>query len=72
MTFDDWSIFCKYNYRVRSLMFCMNLEPYRVSTEVWGALECPPFSLPLLPNLTSLSWDAPSGPFSYIRSFVND
>ncbi|OAX42308.1 hypothetical protein K503DRAFT_863139 [Rhizopogon vinicolor AM-OR11-026] len=68
MTFDDWSIFCKYNHRVRSLH--MKYMIYRVDNEVWGTLYCPPFSLPLLPNLTSLAWYAPREAFPCIRSFV--
>ncbi|OJA11513.1 hypothetical protein AZE42_06618 [Rhizopogon vesiculosus] len=68
MTFDDWSIFCKYNHRVHSLH--MKYTSYRVGNEIWGTLCCPPFSLPLLPNLTSLAWYAPREAFPYIRSFV--
>ncbi|OAX38266.1 hypothetical protein K503DRAFT_691844, partial [Rhizopogon vinicolor AM-OR11-026] len=73
MTLDDWTIFCKYNHRVRSLHHDMRLTSSpsaRIGTEIWGALGCPPFSLPLLPNLRSLTWDAPSGIFSYIQWFV--
>jgi hypothetical protein len=68
MTCDDWSIFCKYNHRVHSLH--MKATPCGVSTEILIALGYPPFSLPLLPNLMSLTWDAHSGTFPYIRSFV--
>ncbi|KAJ8592381.1 hypothetical protein M405DRAFT_931524 [Rhizopogon salebrosus TDB-379] len=68
MTSDDWSIFCKYNHRVHSLH--MKASPCGVSTEILIALGYPPFSLPLLPNLMSLTWDAPSGIFPYIRSFM--
>ncbi|KAG1781197.1 hypothetical protein EV702DRAFT_1193380 [Suillus placidus] len=74
MTFDDWSVFCKYNHRVRSF------RPYCyltvAGTEIWRALSCPPFPLPLLPNLTSLtweSWDAAANTnevFQYIGLFV--
>ncbi|OAX31744.1 hypothetical protein K503DRAFT_777319 [Rhizopogon vinicolor AM-OR11-026] len=71
MMLDDWSIFCKYNYRVHSLHHDMRL-PSRtwIGTEIWGTFGCPPFSLPLLPNLRSLTWDIPSEIFSYIRWFV--
>ncbi|OJA11501.1 hypothetical protein AZE42_06617 [Rhizopogon vesiculosus] len=68
VTFDDWSIFCKYNHRVRSLR--MRWSSYRVGTGIWDAFGCPPFSPPLLPNLTSLEWYAPSRAFPCIRSFV--
>ncbi|OAX38269.1 hypothetical protein K503DRAFT_866266 [Rhizopogon vinicolor AM-OR11-026] len=68
MTFDDWSIFCKYSHRIRSLH--MRWSSYRVGTEIWGALGCPPFSLPLLPNLTSLTWHARSEAFPCIRLFL--
>ncbi|KAG1851909.1 hypothetical protein F4604DRAFT_1629260 [Suillus subluteus] len=65
ITLDDWSIFCKYNHRVRSLL-------NRVySKEIWSALSCPPFSLPLLPNLTSLTWtNASDETFQYVRLFM--
>ncbi|KAG2038350.1 hypothetical protein BDR03DRAFT_918573 [Suillus americanus] len=74
MTLDDWSIFCKYNYRVRSLL---NQCHQRYSkdticgTKVWRALSRPPFSLPLLPNLTSLTWANTSDKtFQYVQLFV--
>src|SRR5882757_7551363 len=41
-----------------------------MGTEIWGTFGCPPFSLPLLPNLRSLTWDVPSGIYSYIQWFV--
>ncbi|KAG1846072.1 hypothetical protein DFJ58DRAFT_893225 [Suillus subalutaceus] len=75
MTLDDWSIFCKYNYRVHSLVnqcheSFMNGEMI-CGTEIWRALSCPPFSLPLLPNLTSLTWTETSDEtFQYIRLFM--
>ncbi|KAG1823645.1 uncharacterized protein BJ212DRAFT_695444 [Suillus subaureus] len=75
MTLGDWSIFCKYNYRVHSLVnqcqgSFMNDEMI-CGTEIWHALTCPPFSLPLLPNLTSLTWTQTSGEtFQYIRLFI--
>ncbi|KAJ8592392.1 hypothetical protein M405DRAFT_51924, partial [Rhizopogon salebrosus TDB-379] len=68
MTLDDWSIFCKYNHRVHSLH--MKASPCGVSTEILIALGYPPFSLPLLPNLMSLTWNTPSETLPYIRSFV--
>ncbi|KAJ8592390.1 hypothetical protein M405DRAFT_879954 [Rhizopogon salebrosus TDB-379] len=68
MTCDDWSIFCKYNHRVHSLH--MKATPCGVSTEILIVLGYPPFSLPLLPNLMSLTWDAHSGTFPYIQSFL--
>ncbi|OAX42307.1 hypothetical protein K503DRAFT_863138 [Rhizopogon vinicolor AM-OR11-026] len=68
VTFDDWSIFCKYNHRVRSLH--MRWSSYQVGTRIWDAFGYPPFSIPLLPNLTTLEWYAPSGAFPCIRSFV--
>ncbi|KAG2069537.1 hypothetical protein BDR04DRAFT_1101411 [Suillus decipiens] len=74
MTLDDWSIFCKYNHRVRSLLNkCY--KDYSTdticSTEIWRALNHPPFSLPLLSNLTSLTWTETSNEtFHYIRLFV--
>jgi hypothetical protein len=69
MTLDDWSIFRKYNYRVSALN--TGLFPLiRVGTETLGTFSCPPFSLPLLPNLTSLTWNAPEKVFPCIRSFV--
>ncbi|KAG1776422.1 hypothetical protein EV702DRAFT_349801 [Suillus placidus] len=74
MTLDDWSIFCKYNYRVHSLdHHCHKTysEPAICDTEILRALSCPPFSLPLLPNLTSLTWtEASDETFHYIRLFV--
>ncbi|KAG2343418.1 hypothetical protein BDR05DRAFT_962946, partial [Suillus weaverae] len=36
MTVDDWTIFCKYNHRVRSFTPTWNLA--RASTEIWRAL----------------------------------
>ncbi|KAG2144468.1 hypothetical protein DEU56DRAFT_789717 [Suillus clintonianus] len=54
MTVDDWSIFCKYNHHVRSLI--INDDDPRIGDETWRALSYPPFSLPLLPNLMSLTW----------------
>jgi hypothetical protein len=69
MTLDDWSIFRKYNYRVSSLT--TGLVPFiRVGTKTLGTFSCPPFPLPLLPNLTSLTWNAPNEAFPCIRSFV--
>ncbi|KAG1876405.1 hypothetical protein F4604DRAFT_697118 [Suillus subluteus] len=75
MILDDWSIFCKYNYRVHSLVnqcheSFMNGEMI-CGTEIWRALSYPPFSLPLLPNLTSLTWTETSDEtFLYIRLFM--
>ncbi|KAG2156865.1 uncharacterized protein EDB93DRAFT_1126036 [Suillus bovinus] len=75
MTLDDWAIFCKYNYRVRSLVHQCH-ESYMhtemiCSTEIWRALSCPPFSLPLLPNLTSLTWtEASNETFPHIQLFA--
>ncbi|KAG2036393.1 hypothetical protein BDR03DRAFT_959938 [Suillus americanus] len=69
MTFDDWSIFRKYNHRVRSLRTRPILTV--AGTEIWRALSCPPFPLPLLPNLTSLTWDLDAPDiFLYIWLFV--
>ncbi|KAG1729246.1 hypothetical protein EDB19DRAFT_1881820 [Suillus lakei] len=70
MTFDDWSIFCKYGHRVRSLNTTIGgMVPLNI--EIWRTLSCPPFPLPLLPNLTSLIWgEATSEAFPYIRLFV--
>ncbi|KAG2085475.1 hypothetical protein BD769DRAFT_1618516 [Suillus cothurnatus] len=70
MTLDDWSIFCKYNRRIRSFRACRILA--RAGTEIWRALSCPPFPLPLLPNLISLTWNifAAADVFPYIRLFV--
>jgi hypothetical protein len=68
MTLDDWSIFRKYSCRVSSLK--MSFALIRVGAEIWGALGCPPFPLPLLPNLTTLRWNAPDEAFPCIRSFV--
>src|SRR5258708_25674261 len=48
----------------------MRWTSYRVGTEIWGALGCPPFSLPLLPNLTYLTWHARSEAFPCIRLFL--
>ncbi|KAG1846073.1 hypothetical protein DFJ58DRAFT_501358 [Suillus subalutaceus] len=74
ITLDDWSIFCKYNHRVRSLLNQCH-ERYSKNTicgaEIWRVLSCPPFSLPLLPNLTSLTWaKASDQTFQYVRLFV--
>ncbi|KAG2144471.1 hypothetical protein DEU56DRAFT_789738 [Suillus clintonianus] len=57
MTVDDWSIFCKYNHHVRSLVI---RDHSPVGDEIWRTLSCPPFSLPLLPNLMSLTWSSAS------------
>ncbi|KAG2337702.1 hypothetical protein BDR05DRAFT_760690 [Suillus weaverae] len=74
MTLDDWSIFCKYNYRIHSLVNQCHVEDSEdtiLSTEIWRAISCPSFSLPLLPNLTSLTWtEASDETFQYIRLFV--
>ncbi|KAG2069548.1 hypothetical protein BDR04DRAFT_1156577 [Suillus decipiens] len=74
MTLDDWSIFCKYNHRVRSLFNQCHKEYSKdtiCSTDIWRALNHPPFSLPLLPNLTSLTWTETSDEtFHYIQLFV--
>ncbi|KAG1775517.1 hypothetical protein EV702DRAFT_1117093 [Suillus placidus] len=74
MTLDDWSIFCKYNYRIHSLVNQCHEEDSEdtiLSTEIWRAISCPSFSLPLLPNLTSLTWtEASDETFQYIRLFV--
>ncbi|KAG2069539.1 hypothetical protein BDR04DRAFT_1101412 [Suillus decipiens] len=73
MNLDDWSIFCKYNHRVRSLLNqCYEYSTDTIcSTEIWRALNHPPFSLPLLPNLTSLTWTKTSDEtFHYIQLFV--
>ncbi|KAG1823632.1 uncharacterized protein BJ212DRAFT_1325680 [Suillus subaureus] len=72
MTFDDWSIFCKYNHRVRSLNTAV-YETVRLplDIEIWRALSYPPFSLPLLPNLTSLTWgEYNNETFPYVYLFV--
>ncbi|KAG1885522.1 hypothetical protein F4604DRAFT_1572914 [Suillus subluteus] len=67
MTIDDWSIFCKYSYRVRSLKTAANT----FGTGIWRTLNCPPFPLPLLPNLVSLVWgETASETFLSIRLFV--
>lgn len=67
MTIDDWSIFCKYNYRVRSL----NTAANTFCTGIWRTLNCPPFPFPLLPNLVSLIWgETASEIFPSIRLFV--
>ncbi|KAG1834788.1 hypothetical protein EV424DRAFT_522215 [Suillus variegatus] len=75
MTLDDWSIFCKYNHRVRSLVH--QCHPSYMSdmvicgTEIWRALSCPPFPLPLLPNLTTLTWtETTNETLQYILLFV--
>ncbi|KAG2356080.1 hypothetical protein BDR07DRAFT_1613305 [Suillus spraguei] len=73
MTLDDWSIFCKYNHRVRSLLNkCPEYsEDIICRIEIWRVLNYPPFSLPLLPNLTSLTWtEASNKTFHYIRLLV--
>ncbi|KAG1760306.1 hypothetical protein EDD22DRAFT_84460 [Suillus occidentalis] len=68
MTFDDWSIFCKYNHRVRSLR--TNRHPV-ADTEFWRNLSCPPFLPPLLPNLVSLMWKSDNTElFSYMWLFA--
>lgn len=68
MTFDDWSIFCKYNHRVRSLR--ANRYPV-ADTEIWHNLSCPPFLPPLLPNLVSLMWKSDNTElFSYMWLFA--
>ncbi|KAJ8588320.1 hypothetical protein M405DRAFT_261022 [Rhizopogon salebrosus TDB-379] len=71
MTIDDWSIFCKYNHRVQAFHTKFTGEPL-VSADVWRSLICAPFPLPLLPNLTSLTWhEYSSETFLYhIRLFV--
>jgi hypothetical protein len=71
MTIDDWSIFCKYNHRVQAFHIKFPGGPL-VSTDVWRSLICAPFPLPLLPNLTSLTWhEYSSETFLYhIRLFV--
>ncbi|KAG1833232.1 hypothetical protein DFJ58DRAFT_228909, partial [Suillus subalutaceus] len=70
MTLDDWSIFCKYRHHVRSLR--TNVYPIRVGAEIWRALRCPPFPLPLLPNLMSLTWSSDSNEtFLRMRLFVS-
>ncbi|KAG1745160.1 hypothetical protein EDB19DRAFT_1692699 [Suillus lakei] len=70
MTFDDWSIFCRYSHRIRSL----DTSPYgavSLDIEIWRTLSCPPFSLPLLPNLMSLTWaDSTNEKFLYIWLFA--
>ncbi|KAG0702018.1 hypothetical protein DFH29DRAFT_923403 [Suillus ampliporus] len=75
MTSDDWFIFRKYNHRVRSLLNQCHDSSMRkqmiCGTEIWRALSCPPFSLPLLPNLTSLTWtETTNETFQYIQLFV--
>ncbi|KAG0700846.1 hypothetical protein DFH29DRAFT_929970, partial [Suillus ampliporus] len=77
VTFDDWSIFRKYNHRVRSLLNeCQTLNRHMArqmicGTDILSALNSPPFSLPLLPNLTSLTWtETTNETFQYIRLFV--
>ncbi|KAG2356081.1 hypothetical protein BDR07DRAFT_476254 [Suillus spraguei] len=67
--------FCKYNHRVRSLLNqCRNTMgywTYIIDTDTWNALNYPPFSVPLLPNLTSLTWtEASNKTFHYIRLLV--
>ncbi|OJA12076.1 hypothetical protein AZE42_02177 [Rhizopogon vesiculosus] len=72
MTLDDWSIFCKYNHRIQAF----HIEypgDHIVSSGIWHTLNCAPFPLPLLPNLTSLSWsesDDRGEEFPYIRLFM--
>ncbi|KAG2134819.1 hypothetical protein DEU56DRAFT_808797 [Suillus clintonianus] len=71
MTFDDWLIFSKYAHRVRSLnnTTIYGMDPLDI--EIWRTLSCPPFFLPLLPNLMSLIWsEAATEKFIYIRLFV--
>ncbi|KAG2343031.1 hypothetical protein BDR05DRAFT_963419 [Suillus weaverae] len=75
MTLDDWSIFCKYNYRIHSLVNQFHSsyvnDKMICDIEIWRALSCPPFSFPLLPNLTSLTWtEASDERFQYIRLFI--
>ncbi|KAG2109936.1 uncharacterized protein F5147DRAFT_772785 [Suillus discolor] len=74
MTLKDWTIFCKYNHRVRSLLNQCHQQYSRdmkYGAEIWRALSCPPFSLPLLPNLTSLTWtEASDETLQYIQLFV--
>ncbi|KAG0708917.1 hypothetical protein DFH29DRAFT_348295 [Suillus ampliporus] len=70
MTFDDWCIFRKYNHRVHSLNTSVD-GVIPINTGIWRTLSCPPFSLPLLPNLMSLIWsEATSETFPYIRLFI--
>ena len=56
MTSKDWSVFRNYNHRVRSLVV---ESSHLISSEIWAMITCPPFSFPLLPNLTSLTWRSP-------------
>ncbi|KAG1876396.1 hypothetical protein F4604DRAFT_696609 [Suillus subluteus] len=71
MTFDDWSIFCKYNHRVRSLnLIAYGIVQPQLDIEIWRTLSCPPFSLPLLPNLISLTWRVYNETFLYVYLFV--
>ncbi|KAG2030419.1 hypothetical protein BDR03DRAFT_188619 [Suillus americanus] len=71
MTFDDWSIFCKYNHRVRSLDTAVHeVVHLPLDIEIWRAFSCPPFSLPLLPNLISLTWREYNETFLYVYLFV--
>ncbi|KAG1846078.1 hypothetical protein DFJ58DRAFT_799753, partial [Suillus subalutaceus] len=74
MTLDDWSIFCKYNYRVRSLLNQCH-ERYSkdtiCSTKNLACPQSPSLLLPLLPNLTSLTWDnASDKTFQYVQLFT--
>ncbi|KAG0696112.1 hypothetical protein DFH29DRAFT_238174 [Suillus ampliporus] len=70
MTFDDWSIFCKYNHRVRSLK-TGQCGVIQLDIEILRTLSCPPFSPPLLPNLRSLAWgETTSETFLYLWLFV--
>ncbi|OAX35213.1 hypothetical protein K503DRAFT_773729 [Rhizopogon vinicolor AM-OR11-026] len=72
MTLNDWSIFCKYSHRVQAFhIISSDNDDNPVSPEIWRSLNSAPFPLPLLPNLTSLSWSVHSSEsFSYIRLFV--
>ncbi|KAG1776407.1 hypothetical protein EV702DRAFT_1110711 [Suillus placidus] len=38
--------------------------------EIWHTLSCPPFSLPLLPNLVSLTWREDNETFLYVWLFA--
>ena len=68
MNADDWSIFCKYNHRVHSID--MAHESGHGCTQIWDELGHPPFSLPLLPNLTSLTWSVYNGEYPGIQLFA--
>ncbi|OAX30629.1 hypothetical protein K503DRAFT_206370 [Rhizopogon vinicolor AM-OR11-026] len=44
---------------------------HHISLRIWRTLNCAPFPLPLLPNLTYLRWSAyRTEAFPYIRLFV--